>query len=708
MSLVRCRLTAGRVFGALVVGLSALALAVPAAGAATGDLTFGSCVTAASVAGCQPDSAVAAPRNAAFAPDGMTLYLADGGATTSPPTGTAAGNLAVFTRAADGTLQRTACLNGDGSGGCTMIAGLQRPSAVAVSPDGQTIYIADAGLANGDGGLITLQRGPGAGFTEIGCRVAQASPPAPCTQDATLAAADAVSVSADGTSLFVATGFGGRSDNYGLLAFSTAARAPAPTVCFGATTGCSGTVINDASNMTMDAAAAGTLLVGGYTVSRYDRGPDGALTADGCLGFSASACATKLPGSTSYAVVTLSPDGTVLYLTDSQENGSFRYGVRSYRLGTGDGVLESCLVGSNVSPVPAGCTSSVDSTLAFIGSAVLSPDGVSAYVASSSGFVDTLRRAADGSLTEAGCQDLSDALGNDCEATSGNGGLPAVVSPDGAALVVTSAMTTDLGALARFARAQPPTVTSGTVSGVGSTTATITPRVDPDGAATTVTARYGPTTGYGATSGPVSVPVGYTPAAVPVTLTGLTAATTYHYAITATSAGGTATSTDGTFTTAPAATAMTTTTATTTTMSTPPPPTRSRPPRLTALRITPSTFHLHGRRVHGRRVPTAARAAYRDSQRAASAVTIARLATGVRRGRRCVAAPKHRTQGRPRRCTRVTIVARLRHRDGAGVNAIRLTKGSGRGVGRYRLQISAVNGSGQRSNTVTGTFRIAA
>jgi hypothetical protein len=70
--------------------------------------------------------------------------------------------------------------------------------------------------------------------------------------------------------------------------------------------------------------------------------------------------------------------------------------------------------------------------------------------------------------------------------------------------------------------------------------------VDPHGQTTSVSVRYGTTTGYGATAGPVAVGgTGPQPYAIP--LAGLLPGSTYHFQVTATNADGTASTTDGTF-----------------------------------------------------------------------------------------------------------------------------------------------------------------
>jgi hypothetical protein len=92
------------------------------------------------------------------------------------------------------------------------------------------------------------------------------------------------------------------------------------------------------------------------------------------------------------------------------------------------------------------------------------------------------------------------------------------------------------------------------VSGAGTlqTGATVTASINPDAshADTNVTVAYGLTTGYASTSAAQDIGRGVAPVSFSATLAGLQPSTTYHFAIVATNADGTTTTSDGTFTTA--------------------------------------------------------------------------------------------------------------------------------------------------------------
>jgi hypothetical protein len=85
----------------------------------------------------------------------------------------------------------------------------------------------------------------------------------------------------------------------------------------------------------------------------------------------------------------------------------------------------------------------------------------------------------------------------------------------------------------------PPTPVTGAASSVTATGASLAGTVNPNGAATTYTFEYGPTTSFGANTPFVSAGSGATPVPVNATLSGLAADTTYFYRVVAKDASGT-------------------------------------------------------------------------------------------------------------------------------------------------------------------------
>ena len=105
------------------------------------------------------------------------------------------------------------------------------------------------------------------------------------------------------------------------------------------------------------------------------------------------------------------------------------------------------------------------------------------------------------------------------------------------------------GADATFATIGPPAAQTGAAQSIGSDSAQVTGSVDTHGRSTTWWFDYGPTTGYGHSTLPLSA--GSKPGAqnVVASLTGLSPATVYHYRLDAKSDAGTTTGPDQTFTT---------------------------------------------------------------------------------------------------------------------------------------------------------------
>ena len=99
----------------------------------------------------------------------------------------------------------------------------------------------------------------------------------------------------------------------------------------------------------------------------------------------------------------------------------------------------------------------------------------------------------------------------------------------------------------------PPAVSTGGASHITSTSASVSGTVNPAGVATRYLVEYGTSRSYGHSTSPVSAGSGAATVSVSAALAGLSARTTYHYRLLATSAGGSVVGADATFTTARAA-----------------------------------------------------------------------------------------------------------------------------------------------------------
>jgi phosphodiesterase/alkaline phosphatase D-like protein len=108
-----------------------------------------------------------------------------------------------------------------------------------------------------------------------------------------------------------------------------------------------------------------------------------------------------------------------------------------------------------------------------------------------------------------------------------------------------------------------PTVTTGAASGINPTTAVLNGTVDPAGQATTYHFEYGTDTFYGSDTPASSAGSGTSDVSVSAPISGLTAATTYHFRLVGTNASGTTNGADATFTTPAAGSPVATTNAAT-------------------------------------------------------------------------------------------------------------------------------------------------
>jgi Ca2+-binding RTX toxin-like protein len=124
-------------------------------------------------------------------------------------------------------------------------------------------------------------------------------------------------------------------------------------------------------------------------------------------------------------------------------------------------------------------------------------------------------------------------------------------------LVASSPAGTTNGPDSSFVTARPPAVTTDAASSVGSTTARLNGRVDPNGRPTTYLFEFGTTTSYGSKTASASAGSGTSTTSVSATLTGLRAGTTYHVRLVATSDAGAVSGSDRTFTTQNAPTVVT-------------------------------------------------------------------------------------------------------------------------------------------------------
>ena len=352
---------------------------------------------------CTPAAALDGARKVALSPDGKSVYVAGGFSDA----------IAVFDRAADGTLVQkpgtAGCISDAGAGSCTSGHDLDLAGDVLVSPDGATVYAGTLG-----GKLLVFDRAADGALTQraglAGC-VAEV-PSATCSDGRALEGPTHIALSPDGRSLYVSAQLSNAVALFDVAADGTPAQKP---------------------------------------------GSAGCISADGSGGACGFAKALRSASS-----VTLSPSGADVYVTAAGSDGVAVFGR------AGDGTLTQ-------KPGTAGCVSSMPSNGAC-GNAIMldgptaiavSPDGANAYVTtrplinllSLDGAVVVFDRAADGSLTQkaapAGCV-YSDPDARCVTARALNSPSAVTVSPDSASAYVASPMASAVSVFDTNRPAPPP------------------------------------------------------------------------------------------------------------------------------------------------------------------------------------------------------------------------------------------------------------
>ncbi len=518
---------------------TAIVLATPVwAGAATGELDYSGCTTGETQSGPTGTNACAQipsaaslgnnsgldlPRGVVVSPDGESLYSVS----------EIDDAIARFSRNPQtGALTYAGCITGEtgsgptGSNACAQIpsaavngtnSGLDAPANVAVSPDGESIYV----TAVGDDAITRFERNPETGaLAYAGCTTGETeSGPTgtnACAQIPSAAATGAssgldspanVAVSPDGESVYV-TAFSDdaiahfdRNPGTGALTYAgciTGETQSGPT----GTNACaqipSAASLGNNSGLESPLAAAvspdGQSLYavssGDDAIARFNRTPGtGALTYVGCItgesdsGPTGSNACPVIPSAAPSGVnsgldfpqgVAISPDGESLYSTAENDNAIARFdrtpgtGALTYA-GCTTGETESGPTGSNAcAQIPSAAAGGANSGLDFTRGVAISPDGESLYTGGvgDDAIAQFDRNQATGALTYAGCITGRTQTGptgsNACAVIPGavqsgtDSGLDALhgvaVSPDGKSLY-TTAFSDD--AIARFRRTIP-------------------------------------------------------------------------------------------------------------------------------------------------------------------------------------------------------------------------------------------------------------
>jgi DNA-binding beta-propeller fold protein YncE len=300
----------------------------PATGALTQKPGTAGCVS--QIGGvCEKVRALEAPRELAISPDGRDLYVAASGSDA----------VAVFERDAAGSLRQDAgasgCISETGTGGsCVDGKALASPDAVAVSPGGESVYVASAA----SNAVAVLRRGADGSLTQSGgvngCISDSETTPAgdACKKSRGLTLPIAVVASADGRNVYVAGLL-----SHSLLTFERdsltgeLAQKPGAEGCVsedGTGGACTdGKALLEPLSLAASPDGRNVYLPSSISnaVASFDRAADGGLLQrdglDGCVseggsgGLCGSGKALKVP-----LVVAVSPDGRNVYVSGFASN----------------------------------------------------------------------------------------------------------------------------------------------------------------------------------------------------------------------------------------------------------------------------------------------------------------------------------------------------------------------------------------------------
>lgn len=316
--------------------------------------------------------------------------------------------------ASPGGLAFNGCIANGGANGCDAPAhdSLTKASAVAVSPDGNSVYVVGGDLFTGS--LTRLSRGTDGSLTYEDCFSEAAANGCTAPAQNSLLGATAVAVSADGESVYVASYF-----DAAIARFSRATDGSLTyedCVANGGFNGCAdpaNDALNGAYGVAVSRDGKSVYVVGGASsaasISRFDRAGDGSLTFVDCIANSsqndcAAAAHDSLEGAHGVAV---SRDGKSVYVVSEQAGSISRFS----RAADGALTYEDCIADAGQN----GCSDPVHQTLSGAAGVVVSPDGKSVYVASTGrDAISRFDRAADGSLSGLTC--IANAGHHGCEA----------------------------------------------------------------------------------------------------------------------------------------------------------------------------------------------------------------------------------------------------------------------------------------------------
>jgi hypothetical protein len=236
----------------------------------------------------------------------------------------------------------------------------------------------------------------------------------------------------------------------------------------------------------------------------------------------------------------------------------------------------------------------------------------------------------------------------------------------------------------------PPSAATGAAQGITRNGATVTATVDSHGPSGSVRFEFGPTTSYGAQVDAQPLGSGFGNRSVTATLGGLAAGTLVHYRVVLTTADGSATGADATFTTLATGTGTAAGAG------------GKTPPRLTSIHLSATRFAVTAK-------PTAIHAGTSRTSSGIPLGTTFHLKLSENASVRFSIARKTTTRKGKKKIVRYTSKGAITHSFKAGSETLAFTGWIGRKplpTGSYRVSISATDAAKNRSKVTTLTFAI--
>ena len=337
-----------------------------------GTLTFGGCI--------EDNDPPEGPDNCAESTDGLDItrdVLVSPDGRNVYAIGRADDAIVRFDRAADGTLTPAGCIDDDETGpeNCAAVAnGMENPTALAISPNGRTVYVA----TSLDNAVMPFSRDPITGaLTPTICAEDNDNGPDACGPSLPgLENADDIAVAPDGKNAYVTSNDTGDSAIVRLDLASNGTivsgsciddvdAAESPETCAGTAEGLADiervAVSHDGQSVYTVAGADGA-------IAQFDRGASGALTPVECIG--GDDCPDIVPSMTGVQGVTVSPDDDLVHVAVAGQSA-----VRTFRRATDGSLAPSGCVRVAVA---AGC--SVSNMLATPRALVTDPSGRRLYL----------------------------------------------------------------------------------------------------------------------------------------------------------------------------------------------------------------------------------------------------------------------------------------------------------------------------------------